>query len=88
MAKARKLNVQGCGQDSLEEILATVANSGQRVLVEVHGIKVAIIPSDDLALLQKLEEEALDRADAQDAEEVLRDPKWIPWDQVKRQLKS
>lgn len=85
---ARTIRLQQCDDGRLRKILETAAQKQERILVEFEGIKLAIIPSDDLALLEKLEEEALDRMDAQEAEEALRDPKWIPWDQVKRQLKS
>jgi len=83
----RFIRLEQCKDEQFHKILGAVAHKGERVLVEFKGIKLAIIPSDDLALLEKLEEEALDRMDTLDAEEVLRDPKWVPWEQVKRQSK-
>ncbi len=85
---ARIIKLQQCKDELFHKVLDAVARKGERVLVEFKGTKLAIIPSDDLALLEKLEEEELDRMDAQDAEEVLRDPKWLPWDQVKQQPKT
>jgi hypothetical protein len=85
---ARTIRLHQCDDGRLHKILETVAQKQERILVEFEGIKLAIIPPDDLALLEKLEEEALDRMDAQEAEEGLRDPKSVPWNQVKRQLKS
>ena len=85
---ARTIRLQQCDDGRLRKILETVAERQERIVVEFEGIKLAIIPSNDLALLEKLEEEALDRMDAQEAEEALRDPKWVPWNQVKRQFRS
>jgi hypothetical protein len=84
---ARILKLQQCKDEQFHKILETVARKGERILSEFKEIRLAIIPSEDLELLEKLEEEALDEMDAQDAEKVLRDPKWVPWDQVKQQPK-
>jgi hypothetical protein len=85
MTRTVKLDEYKGGQ--FHKVLKALAEKGERVLVEFQGARLAIIPADDLALLERLEEEALDQMDAQEANEVLGAPDWVPWNQVKQQLK-
>ena len=76
----------------LREDLATAINrvafAGERIILRRNKKDVAaLVPIEDLALLEKLE----DRLDYEDAEKVLAEmeksgEKPIPWDEAKKQL--
>jgi prevent-host-death family protein len=60
-----------------------VAYQGERVVLERRGKGVAALVSmEDLAALERLEDEA----DAKAARAALREPGEIPWEQVKAEL--
>jgi antitoxin (DNA-binding transcriptional repressor) of toxin-antitoxin stability system len=62
---------------------------GERVVVVRDGEHVAaIIPAEDLALLERLIEEAEDRIDVEEAQRRLDDPddEIIPYEQARRDL--
>jgi antitoxin (DNA-binding transcriptional repressor) of toxin-antitoxin stability system len=62
-----------------------VARSGERVLVERRGEAVAaLVPMDDLRLLESLE----DKADVEAAVKALKEPGRVSWEHYKRQRAS
>lgn len=73
-------------REDLSETANRVAYAGERVIVERRGRPLfAIIPVDDLELLERLEDEA----DAKAAKKVLADmarkgEKPIPWETIKK----
>lgn len=50
--------------------------------------KAVIISIAEYNALRKLEEAALDKLDVEESEEILKDPKWIGWAQLRVQPKS
>jgi prevent-host-death family protein len=73
-------------QNEFAAILNRVADSKERIVLHRDGQAVAaVIPVEDLKLLERLIEEEEDRIDLARAERVLSDPnqEWIPWEQVK-----
>jgi len=67
----------------LSDTLAKVAYQGQRLVVTRSGKKfVALVPVDDLELLDALE----DRIDIEDAREALKEPGTVSWEKVKAEL--
>jgi prevent-host-death family protein len=73
-------------QDEFATILNRVADGQERIVLHRDGEPVAaVIPVEDLKLLERLIDEEEDRIDLARAERVLSDPhqEWIPWEQVK-----
>ena len=73
-------------QDEFAAILNRVADGKERIVLHRDGEPVAaVIPVEDLKLLERLIEEEEDRIDLAKAERVLSDSnqEWIPWEQVK-----
>lgn len=68
----------------LAEVVNDVAFRGERVVLQRHGKDVAaVVPIEDLALLEELE----DRIDLEAARKALRDKQpAIAWDALKREL--
>jgi prevent-host-death family protein len=65
------------------DIVNRAAYGKERVVLTRRGQKLAaVIPMEDLELLDRLE----DRIDLEAIKEALKDPETIPWDQVKREL--
>ena len=72
-------------QDEFATILNRVADGKERIVLHRDGKPVAaVIPVEDLKLLERLIEEEEDRIDLAKAERVLADPteEWIPLAQV------
>ena len=70
-------------RSDLAEVLNRVAYKGERVLLHRRGKNVAaVVPVEDLDLLQRIE----DRMDNEAADKALKDPRRIPWEKVKRDL--
>jgi prevent-host-death family protein len=71
-------------REKLADILNDVAFRGERVLLDRHGKSIAaVVPIEDLELLERLEEEMdLDAARRALAEKGSR----IPWKQLKAEL--
>lgn len=65
-----------------------VAYGRERLVINRHKDEVAVIPAEDLALLERLEREAEDRIDAAEADRVLADPGEgrTSWERVKEEL--
>jgi prevent-host-death family protein len=71
------------------EVIERVARGEERVVVRRDGEEiVAVIPMEDLKLLDRLIEEEEDRIDAEEARKVLTDPtdEAVPWEEVKKEL--
>ena len=67
----------------LADTLNRVAYGGERIRLNRHGKDIAaIISTEDLELLEKLEEQA----DILAAESALREPGSVDWDEVKGTL--
>jgi hypothetical protein len=59
------------------------------IALERGGGQVAVIVSSaDYANFLALEETLGDQLDREESEEILEDPKWIDWEQARKQLKS
>lgn len=68
-------------RDALAEALNRVAYAGERIVLERHGKRLAaLIPVEDLELLEELE----DRADVKAARKALREEGSESWEDVKR----
>jgi prevent-host-death family protein len=77
-----KLSVNDVRND-FAETLNRVRYQGERVVVERRGKGVAaLVPVEDLELLQELE----DRLDLAAARKALKEPGRIPWEKVKKDL--
>ncbi len=75
-------------RENLADALNRVAYGGERIVLERRGKQVAaLVPLDDLALLNALEDRIdLDAARKALAEMKTKGRKPIPWETVKRQL--
>jgi prevent-host-death family protein len=70
-------------RNDFAETLNRVRYQGERVVVERRGKGVAaLVPVEDLELLQALE----DRIDLAAARKALKEPGRIPWEKVKKDL--
>lgn len=70
----RTINISEAQKDFAETV-NQVASSHERVVVERLGKNlVAIVPYEDLALLENLAEEAEDKLDVDEARRILADP--------------
>lgn len=70
--------------------MSRVAYGRERLVLRRHRKEeVAIVPIEDLRLLERLEREAEDRADAAEAARILEDPEErerVSWEHVKKDL--
>lgn len=67
----------------LSDLANRVIYGGERVVVEKnHKPAFAIVSMEDMELLERLEDEA----DIKAAEEALKEGKFIPWQDVKKEL--
>jgi prevent-host-death family protein len=72
-------------RQEISDALNTVAYSGQRIAINRHGKRVAVLVTvDDLALLEAVEE----RVDLALAKKALKEKGSIPWASIKKQLRS
>ena len=75
-------------REEFAEVLNRVAYGKERIVLHRHGKPlVAIIPVEDLQLLERLIEEEEDRIDVEEARCVLADPtdEGVPLEQVNRE---
>ena len=75
-------------REEFAEVLNRVAYGKERIVLHRHGKPlVAIIPVEDLQLLERLIEEEVDRIDVEEARRILADPtdEGVPREQVKRE---
>ena len=76
-------------RDEFAETLNRVAFGGERVIIRRRDKELAaVIPIEDLRLLERLEAEEEDRVDLAEAQRILADPteERIPWERVKTEL--
>jgi prevent-host-death family protein len=65
------------------EVMNRVAYGRERIILARRGKDlVALVPADDLALLQEIE----DRIDVEAAKKALKEKGRIPWEKVKAEL--
>lgn len=70
-------------RQDFSDALNTVAYTGERIVINRHGKRVAVlVPIDDLDLLEALE----DRIDLAQAKKALKEKGTIPWDETKKKL--
>jgi hypothetical protein len=74
---------------ALEKRLSEMIGDNETVLI-LSGKKpvAALISLKQLKLLEYAEERVLDDIDLKESETILKDPKWIPWDEVEKQSRS
>lgn len=74
----------------MAEIIGRVMFGGERVILERNGKDVAaVVPMEDLRLMERLIEEEEDRIDLEEAQKALSDPqnrKPIPLEKVRKDL--
>ncbi|HEX5479597.1 MAG TPA: type II toxin-antitoxin system Phd/YefM family antitoxin [Dehalococcoidia bacterium] len=73
-------------RDEFADIINRVAFGRERVTIRRRGKElVAVIPIEDLRLLERLEDAAEDAIDQEEARRILADPtaERIPWEDVK-----
>ena len=73
-------------REAFAEVLDHVAYGKEPIVLHRHGKPlVAIIPVEDLQLLERLLEGEEDRIDVEEARRILADPteEEIPWEQIK-----
>ena len=77
-------------RESIAEYVNEVAYGKERVILKRHGKEVAaLIPIEDLRLLERVEVELGDRLDLEETRKALIDPgnrKRLPWSAVKKSL--
>lgn len=77
-------------RNSFSEIISHAAFSKERFVITRNGKKLAaIIPMEELELLEQMLENLEDQMDVKDIEAALEDSKQgktIPWDKVKKDL--
>lgn len=70
--------------------MSRVAYGRERLVLRRHSKEeVAIVPIEDLRLLERLEREAEDRQDAAEADRILKDSEEgerVSWEQLKKDL--
>ena len=70
-------------RQGFSDALNTVAYAGERIAINRHGKRVAVlVPVDDLAMLEALE----DRFDVALAKKALKEKGVIPWSRAKKKL--
>jgi prevent-host-death family protein len=70
-------------RQQIADALNTVAYGGQRIAINRHGKRVAVlVPVEDLLMLEVLE----DRMDLAAAKKALKEKGRIPWGEVKKEL--
>jgi PHD/YefM family antitoxin component YafN of YafNO toxin-antitoxin module len=75
----------------LEVLIKDLYSSGESapIFLEDKGKQVAVIVSAvEYETLRRVEEVLSDRLDVEESAEILKDPKWISWDSLQKQLKS
>jgi PHD/YefM family antitoxin component YafN of YafNO toxin-antitoxin module len=59
------------------------------ISLERCGSQMAVIVSSaEYTSMKLLEEALLDKLDSEDSEKILKNPEWIGWDELQKQLKS
>ena len=76
-------------RNDFADTLNRVAYKGERIILHRRGKNVAaLVPVEDLVLLERLIEEEEDRIDMEEAERILADPNEvaIPYEKVRKDL--
>ena len=70
------------------QTVSRVAHGNDRLVIQRNSDEVAMISSEDLHLLERLQREEEDRIDAAAARRVREDPEEsrVPWEKVKEDL--
>ena len=70
-------------REVFSEVINRVNYQGERIVLERHGKDVvAMVPVEDLRLLEELE----DRMDLDEARKRLKERGRIPWEEIKKKL--
>jgi prevent-host-death family protein len=70
-------------REALSDVINRVVYQGERIVLERHGKDVvAMVPVEDLELLEELE----DRMDLEEVRKRLKEPGRIPWKEIKERL--
>ena len=75
----------------LEALVKGLYSNGESgpIFLEDKGKQVGVIMSPvEYRILRRVEEVLSDRLDVEESGEILKDPKWIIWDALQKQLKS
>jgi prevent-host-death family protein len=81
-------------RDEFAEVINRVAYGGERVVIRRHEKELAaVIPMEDLRLLERLIEQEEDRIDAEEAEGIMAaiergEEEVIPFDQAVREIEE
>jgi prevent-host-death family protein len=76
-------------RDEFAEVINRVAYGGERVVIRRREKELAaVIPLEDLRLLERLIEQEEDRIDAEEARKALADPgnEAVSWEEAKKEL--
>lgn len=77
-------------RNDFADVLNRVAYGGERIVLRRRGKDIAaIIPMEELALLEKIIQEGEDRADLKEIRKARREiarQGTVPWEQVKKKL--
>lgn len=84
----RSITASGA-REEFAEVINRVAYGGERVVIRRREKELAaVIPMEDLRLLERLIEQEEDRLDAEEARKALADPGdgAVPWEEAKKEL--
>ncbi len=76
-------------REEFAEIINYVAYGGERIVIRRREKELAaVIPMEDLRLLERLIEQEEDRLDAEEARKVLADPndETVPWEEARKEI--
>lgn len=76
-------------REEFAEIINHVAYGGERIVVRRREKELAaVIPMEDLRLLERLIQQEEDRLDAEEARKVLADPndETVPWEEARKDI--
>lgn len=76
-------------RDEFAEIINRVAYGGERIVIRRREKELAaVIPMEDLRLLERLIEQEEDRLDAEAARKALADPddETVPWEEARKEI--
>lgn len=76
-------------REEFAEVINRVAYGGERIVIRRREKELAaVIPMEDLRLLERLIEQEEDRLDAEAARKALADPddEVVPWEEAKKEI--
>ncbi|MDF5710309.1 MAG: type II toxin-antitoxin system Phd/YefM family antitoxin [Nostoc sp. S4] len=72
--------------ENLQAVIDNVALEGKRIIIQKQGKSMAaIVPIEELEILQELEE-LEDEFDLKAAQEAMKEPGIVPWEELKLEL--